>query len=213
MGNVLTKKPAYKFAITLPAILFAAMLLIVPSRTHAASKKQGDVGLSVIQVVSEGTGLEITCEIKNRTESDIWLNVGNNMPGGLPYEVKVSSSEKKLLLGFRSAAPVEGTGTEDAVSSRYKKLGAGKTIMFKVTLDADVSDYDPLKGKGKGHIKASDIGVLEIVAGYYMRALDEEPDCCVPANRRGELFVRPDWASSSKEKTVSIEVSRKKRWK
>jgi hypothetical protein len=213
MENLLRNKTGYKFAVAHAVIMFTAMLLLSPSGIYAAPKEQSDVVLMVTQVVREGAGLEITCEIRNRAESDIWIYVGNNRPDGLPYEAKVSKGERKLLLGFTSVALPEGTAPEDALAFRYKKLGAGRTIMFNISLNSEVTDHDPLKGKGKGNIRSQDIDVLEISVGYYSKALHLEPDCCMAANRVDELFASPGWASSNKEETVSVVVSRKKRWK
>jgi hypothetical protein len=213
MGEFAINRPIYGSSVIIPALLFAAALLLVPSGAVAASAKTSDVSLRITQVLREGAGLHITCEIKNRAEKDIWLYVGNNRPGGLPYKAVVTGAEKKLSLGFRGAALPGGTAPEDAPASRYKRLGAGKTIMFNISLNSEVTDYDPVKGKGKGKIKSADIDVLEIKAGYYAMALDEEPGCCMPARRSGELLVSPGWEFFKLEETVSVSVSRKNRWK
>lgn len=202
-----------KYLITLAALVVSVILLMMPLGVLAASKAKGGVSLRVTQALKVDRGLEVTFEIINRSETDIWIYVGDNRDGIQSYETSVSKKDGKVYLGFRSPEETDEADPEDALVSRYKKLMSGRNIMFRLVLDAVVSDYHVLKGRGEGRLNSGDIREIEIELGYYADSLDALEECCMPVDFREELYVVPAWASTHPESTVSTSVSKRKRWK
>ena len=205
-----------KHLMTRPALallISAFVFMACPAISTAAPSAGKPVGLRVSEVRKEGAGLQITYEVKNRTENTVWVYVGNNREEVLPYETRTGLKDKKLLLSSRAPAAMLNSPAEDAVLPRYKAIAPGRTIMFRVELDAEVRDYSPAAGKGEGRLRSGELEVLEVEVGYYAMELDEQEDCCMPAKRSGELYVVPAWASAHPESTVSAVVSKRKRWK
>jgi len=198
-------------------IFFLAIisLMTVSAREaqSAAFARNKDVALRLTQVIKDGDGLEVTYELRNISENEIWVYVGNNRRDGQPCERRIAKSAKKLYLGFAAVGSPQGSSPGEAVSYRYKKLLPGRAIMFRLGLDAVVVDFHPVTGNGQARMKAEDIGEIELKVGYYIKALDVEESCCVPVAGRQEVLVNSGWALSNAEDSIFVSVSRKNRWK
>ena len=206
-------------SIVLLVNISAVLWLFVQPAYPQAMASNDTVMLKLNQVIRANGGLEVSYEIKNITESDVWLFVGSNRPRLKAYETRVKSDENMVSISIRGMGVSEGEAyvpiapTLPALVSRYKRLRPGLSMMFRLTLDSTVKDYEPLGGVGLDSISALDIKELELVAGYYALDLQSEEACCSPAESANEIFIQPHWARANMDSAISITVSKSKRWK
>lgn len=193
--------------------LIAQIVFFAPEAIAAGSAKNKDIRLKIYDARVSGTAMTLTYEVKNIGNAVLWICVGNNDQSMQAYETITSSKKNMLRIIIKSATIPEGHVPDMPLMGRYKKLPPGHSITFSLGLKSPVTDFSPIGGHGSGKIELRDINTVELVLGYFRTDLEGQQKCCMPGMKTSEIFVDSLWSAKNNEDTLSLTISRKRRWK
>lgn len=158
-----------------------------------------EISLKIINIESTAEKLDLTYQVTNVSDRNIWVYSDKTDLGAWSYGVTVNKERGGLKLSFKSVIVPDSIMLEAAIIAIYEKLLPGDSLYISLSIGQRIEDFYPESWDKQEALNLDEVREIQIEVGYYDKGLEKRDPCCMPLERDEDFYKEFDKLSEEEK--------------